>query len=456
MKKLKVVLVGAGSASFGRGTVADLMESKELREFDLTVHLVDIDKKALSRMYRFADFLKKHYHSKARIEATTERKKALPGANYVIVSVAQNRWKLWEKDFYIPAAYGFRHVFGENGGPGSAFHTLRSLNLMIPIAKDMERLCPDTLLINFSNPESRVCLGITKLTHTHTVGLCHGAFDTLEKISRILEKPEADIDLTVGGINHFHWALQIRDQNDGKDLYPEFRQKMEQSDWGLDALTRRMYELFGLFPFPAASHIGEYVSFAHETVGPVFLKWGIGEVTRSLKTSECIYSIGGKPDSETGPGYELWSIEQADKIQQIVEGKSSLSEGFTKPTRELAIPIICDIELNRKRKELSVNILNKNFAISNLPEDAIVELSAEVDNEGVHPLRAGALPEAIAALCKHQISIQNLLVEAYRQKSKKFLLQALAIDPIVNNVDRAKQMMEHMLKIEADYLPELH
>jgi len=455
MKKLKVVLIGAGSASFGRGTIADLVASEELREFDLTVELVDIDKAALNRMHKLAQLLKKHYNSKAKIEATTNRKEALPGANYVIVSVARNRWQLWEKDFYIPAAYGFRHVFGENGGPGSAFHTLRSLHLMIPIAQDMEKLCPDALLINFTNPESRVCLGINKLTGIRSVGLCHGAFETLDEISRILEKPKEDIDLTIGGINHFHWALQIRSRSDGKDLYPEFHQRMKQSDWGFAPFIRRMYELFGLFPFFPPSHPGEYVSFAHEIAGPLFIKWGLGEVSRSLgaKASEHTYAVEGKSNR---PSYELWSMEQAEKIQQIAEGKNPLTEEFTKPTRELAIPIICDIEFNRNKKELSVNIPNKNFAISNVPEDAIVEIPGRVDSEGIHPIKVGVLPEVIAALCNIQISIQNLLIEAYRQKSKRLLLQALIIDPIVDSVDRAEQMMEHMLKIETDYLPELH
>ncbi len=454
-KELKVVLIGAGSASFGKDTIADLMASEELRELDLTVYLVDIDKVALDRMCRFANLLKEHYHSQAKIKAETDRKEALPGANYVITAVAKKRWQLWEKDFYIPAVYGFRHVNGENGGPGSAFHTLRSLHLMIPIAKDMEELCPDALLINFTNPESRVCLGVTKLSRIRTVGLCHGVFGTLDKISEILGRPTEDIDLTIGGINHFYWVLQIHSYSDGEDLRPEFDQKMKQSDWGIDPLIRRLYELFGYLTYPSSCHAGEYLSFAYEISGPGILKWGIGEVSRSLeaKASEHTYTMGHRSNQ---PSYEFWSMEQANKIQQIVEGKEPITEEFIKPTGQLTIPIICDIEFNRNKKELSVNILNENFAISNLPEDAIVEIPGRVDSKGVHPVKVGALPEAIAALCNIQISIQKLLVEAYRQKSKKLLLQALIIDPVVDSVDRVEQMMEHMLKVEADYLPEFH
>lgn len=455
MKKLKIVLIGAGSTSFGRGIIADLMASEELRKCELTVSLVDIDKVALGRMYRFANLLKRHYNADFKIEATTDRRKVLPGANYVIIAVARERWQLWEKDFYIPIAYGFRHTFGENGGPGAAFHTLRSLHITIPVGKDMEELCPDALLINFTNPESRICLGITKLTRIQTVGLCHGPFATLNAVSRVLGMPKEDIEITIGGINHFHWVLQMRSQPKGKDLYPEFRQKMKQSDWGLDALTRRMFELFGLFTYPAASHIGEYVSFAYDISGPVFPKWGLGKVSRRIgaKISECIYVVEGKSHQ---PSYELWSMEQSDKIQRIVESKELLTEEVAQPTGELAIPIICDIEFNRKRRELSVNIPNDNFAVSNLPKDAIVEVPAQVDAEGIHPIRVGSLPEVLAAICRHQISIQNLLVEAYQKRSKKLLLHALILEPVVDSVDRAEKMMKHLLNLEADYLPEFH
>src|SRR3990172_8489659 len=139
MKKLKVALIGAGSAGFGQFTIADLMSSKELRDFDLTVVLVDIDGAALSRMHRLAEKIKEFHKAKVKIESTPDRKVALKGANYAITSVATRRWDYWQKDFYVPAAYGFRQVYGEGAGPGAAFHTLRSLNLMVPIAQDMEK-----------------------------------------------------------------------------------------------------------------------------------------------------------------------------------------------------------------------------------------------------------------------------------------------------------------------------
>lgn len=452
MKQLKVVIIGAGSASFGGGTIADLVASAELKEFELEIFLVDIDEKALRSMHRLAQLIRKHYKSTASIEATTDRTEALPGADYVIVSVAQKRWQLWEKDFYIPLAFGFRHVFGETGGPGAAFHTLRSLHLMIPICRDMERLCPDALMINFSNPESRVCLGITKLTSVRNVGLCHGPFATLKRLGDILEKPAEEIELTVGGINHFHWALQIRDRATGEDLYPEVDRRIRRFDWGVDAFTPLMYKVFGYFTYPAPSHPGEYVNFAHDIAGPMFVKWGLGQVSRRLGASvtENVYTKEGKINQSS---YELWSLEHARKIDRVIAGSEPLTAELTKTTEELAVPIICDIEFDQNRRELAANVLNRDSAVENLPADAVVEVPILVNASGIHPVKVGALPEAIAGICNLQISIQKLLVEAYQQRSKQLLLQALVTDPIVDSVPRAEEMMELMLRAESEYLP---
>ena len=452
MKKLKVVIIGAGSATFGGGTIVDLVSSPELREFDLTVSLVDIDSAALNRITKLAALVKEHYRSSARIESTPDRKEALKGANYVIISVAQRRWDLWEKDFYIPAAFGFRHVFGETAGPGAAFHTLRSLHVMMPICQDIESICPEALVLNFTNPESRVCMGISMLTKLHCVGLCHGPFATLERIADILQKPSDEIELTVAGINHFHWATKIQDRKTGRDLYPDIETRIDSYDWDIDNLTPLMYKLFGLLTYPAPSHPGEYVNFAHAVSGPHFLFWGLGQVSRKFgsKASDLDYVIEGKSKSYC---YHMWSLDVAEKLDRIVAGKEPLGEQFTQPTRELAIPIICDIELDRKRRELSGNVLNTGRAIRNLAEDAIVELPLLVDAQGVHPVDIGSIPEAIAGMCGLQISIQKLIVEAYQERSKKLLLQALVIDPIVDDVGRAREMMEFMLRVESEYLP---
>lgn len=460
-KKVKVVVIGAGSADFGQGIIADLVTYEAFKEFDLKVTLVDIDNIALDRMYKLAQLIKEFHKSKIKIEATTKREKALPGANYVITSVARERWELWQKDYYIPLAYGFKHIFGENGGPGAAFHTLRSLNIMIPICKDMEKLCPDAYLLNYTNPESRVCLGVTKLTKIRNVGLCHGPLETLEKIGQILNKPIEEIDLVIAGINHFHWALKIEDKKNGENLYPELDKKIKNYDWDADNLTPVLYDLFGLFPFPVPSHLGEYMHFVFGIAPAKFIDWGIGRVSHKLSAivNDLDYCIEGVSNM---PSYELWSNNQIKRIDKVLKGALPITDkdlilkkDLTEPSREIAMLIIDGIENNLNNVELGANIINNGYPISNLPEDAMVEIPIKINANGIYPIKVGPLPDAIAGMCSIQIHIHNLLIEAYSKKSKKALMQALIIDPIVDNVDRAKKMMETMLKAEAEYLPEL-
>lgn len=462
LKKLKVVVIGAGSADFGRGAIADWLTLEQLKEFEIKMVLVDIDKEKLDRMFKFSKILKDYYKSDMKIEATFDRTEALPGANYVITAVSQKRFDLWQKDFFIPAAYGFRQVFGENGGPGGCFHTLRSLNLMIPIAKDMEKYCPDALLLNYSNPESRVCLAVTRLTKIRNVGLCHGPLETHGFLGQILEMQKEEIEMTIGGINHFHWVLRIKHKKTGEDLYPILDKKIKTFNWDpADPLTKLLYDIFGIFPFPAPSHLEEYMSFARDVAGPSFIYWGIGSISRKLnaKPEDLDYIIEGISNR---PSYELWSNNQCERIKKALAGEIPLSDkdlllkkDLIEPSNEIAKEIICGIELDLNNREVGANVLNKGYAISNLPEDCIVEIPIWVDAEGIHPEKVGPLPEAIAGLCSIQTHIQNLLVEAYEKKSKKLLFQAILIDPYIDNIRRARKMMETMLKLEEEYLPEL-
>lgn len=439
MKKVKVVIVGAGSASFGRGAVVDLLSSTELREVDLEIWLVDIDQDALKRMLDLSGRLKEHFGSHARIHGTPDRREALPDADYVVVSVARRRYQLWEQDFRVPLAFGFKHVDGENGGPGAAFHTLRSTHLVVPICRDMETLCPEALLINFTNPESRVCLAVSKLTTIKAIGLCHGAFGTLRYVANVLDRPEEEIDLTIGGINHFHWVLSVRSATSGKSLDRALHKALLHKHDTLDPTVARMFDLFGRLPFPAAAHIAEYVSWGHETCG---LLWPMGDE--------------GRPVDGDWTSHRRRTAAEVERVRRAASGEEPLGEAVTATSGELTVPIICDIEFDRDRRELSVNIPNEGGAISNLPDDAIVEIPARVNRSGVHGEKVGALPEPIAALCRTQITIQNLLVEAYSRQSREHLLQALVLDPVVDSVDRARGMMDMLLEVEADFLPELH
>jgi alpha-galactosidase len=431
-KSLKVVAIGAGSG-FGRGILADLMGYFELDGLDIKLVLVDINPEALERMYKFGLLLKDYFKSDLAIETTADRRAALPGADYVITSVAIKRMPLWEQDFRVPLAYGFKHVLGENGGPGAVFHALRNYQLMIPIACDVEALCPQALLLNFTNPESRIIMALSKLTKVKAVGLCHGVMASRGGISRILDRPLEELDVATGGLNHFFWVTKIADKKTGEDLYHKLRDRVlnDPDCPSAPSLVRKMVEVFGLYTYPSNDHIGEYLSFAYEFDG---VKWHYGLETHKIPL-----------EAQPAPTYRL---------DDYLTGGKPLDARAVRRSGELAVPIILGIEQNRGNWECAVNVPNDGLYVENLASDAVVEVPALMDKDGVHPCKVGALPEALAAFCARQVSIQKLLVEAYEKRSKNLLLQALLLDPIVDSVRNAQAMLDYMLDLQQDYLPD--
>jgi len=423
---VKIVLIGAGSASFGRGTIADIMACEDLRHHDCTVVLVDINEEALNKMAGLAEMIRDYYQSPIKIEKTTDRAEALPGADYVIISVTQKRYELWEQDFRVPLAYGFRHVLGENGGPGALFHAIRNYEIVLPICYDIEKLCPDALVLNFTNPESRILMAMKHLTKINAVGLCHGVLGSRTRAAELLGKDLNDLNIVTGGLNHFFWVLKIEDANTGEDLYPLLRQRIQES---CPPLVQKMVEVFDCFTYPSDDHIGEYLSFAHEFTG---LIWHYGGEARKVAKSES--------DSE-------------DWRDDYLSGRRQVDNNLVRPGGEIAVDIIADILEDKNKWEPAVNVLNTGSYVENLPTNAVIEVPAIVNATGIHPEQVGPLPEALAAFCRTQISIQLLLIEAYRKQSKKLLLQALLLDPVVDSVKRAEEMLDYMLELQKDYLP---
>jgi len=431
-KRVKIVAIGVGSASFGRGVLADVLGHPLMQELEVNLVLVDIDPVALERMTRVAEIIRRHYGSRASIEKTTERRTALKGAKYVVLSVATHRMALWEQDFRVPLAYGFKHPLGENGGPGAVFHTLRSLELVLPICRDVQRLCPRALVLNYTNPESRVIMGVNSLTAVRAVGLCHGQMTARHVLAeRILRRPPESIDSVAGGLNHFFWFTRIADAKTGRDLYPLVRRRIARDPTLVPPLVRKMVEVFGHYTYPSDDHIGEYLSFAHEFTG---LKWHYGQESKKVTRDQS-------------------PVASEDWLGPYLTGKQDPDQRLVGLTEELAVPIITGIELNKHTRLPAVNVLNAGGYVENLPHDAIVEVPAVADRRGITPQRIGPLPEALAAYCRTQVSIQKLIIEAYRRRSKNLLLQALLLDPVVHHVGHAAQMLDDMLALQADYLP---
>jgi len=408
--------------------IVDLLHAHELDGRNLALWLVDIDADALDRMARFAQLIRAHTGSDLAIHATTDRVEALPGAAYVLTAISVRRYELWEQDFRVPLSHGFRHPLGENGGPGALFHALRSLNLILPICRDIECLCPDALLLNFTNPEARVLDAILHLTQVKAIGLCHGVFSAIAFISSYLGLPIEQLEVTSAGMNHFYAILQVIDKETNKDLFPGLIARLQADDSFPPSVWKTFIDVFGWLTYKSDDHIGEYVSFGAEFTGT---RWPYGLESRQVEREQ------------PGPRFD---------VQPYLDGRP-LDQAALRLSGEIAAPVICDLELNHRRRHDAVNVLNDGGYIDNLPLDAVVEVPAFCDGQGVHPISVGSLPEGPAAFIRTQISIQRTLTEAYRTRSRNLLLQALLLDPVVNSVVEARKLLDEMLDLQQDYLP---
>lgn len=418
----KIVFIGAGSAAFGLSMYRDLFTTRDLA--GSTVVLVDIDAEALRRMGDLADVLNRKGNAGIVIERSTDRLAALDGADFVVSSVAIDRNRLWKQDFEVPKKHGIRHTLGENGGPGGLFFTLRTLPLIFDIVRDMERLCPNALFINLSNPESRVVLGLSKYSRIRALGLCHGLFLARWFICQILRMTEAEVDLWGAGLNHFQWVMHLRERATGRDLYPMLREREKTHDPAFTPLVRGLFRAFGLWPSCSDDHTGEFLPYG----------WEAGEHGFNFV------------EDERGRGI------LKDLMDGVIDGSRPIPDDWLTPSwGERAVAVIEGVLHNQKRFIESGIVLNRGV-IPNLPADVAVEVPVMADAAGIHPLSLGPLPDPIAALLTTQAHVQRLAVEAAVHASKELALEALLIDPVINSAAAARAILDELWEINSPYI----
>lgn len=436
----RIVLIGAGSASFGLGALGDIVNSRLLQGSTIVLH--DINAETLSRVERIGREYIRERKLPFELLATTSRQEALQGATFCIISIeVGNRFELWEQDWRVPQQYGIHQVYGENGGPGGLFHSLRIIPPILEISRDIMAWCPAAHVINYSNPMSRICLTVKrKFPELKLVGLCHEIHSLPHYLSAMLDTPLANLSIKAGGLNHFSVLLEVHYQDTGRDAYPEVRaraaayfetlptfaqmmagvldpggQQPKARQWTERRLLLEVLNRFGYLPITTDSHFGEYLQWAHEVVDHQgildFYRW-----------------------------YKRWCLE--------LEPESKLDSPGLK---ERAIPIIEAILTDARQEELAVNIMNDGL-IDNLPHDLVVEVPAIVDRHGVHGVRLGSLPKGIAGLLANQVAVHDLTAEAVLTASREVALQALLVDPVVHSVRAAEQTLDTMLDLQPQYL----
>ena len=468
MKPVKVVVIGAGSASFGLSTLATLLREPEIR--DSTLALVDINAEALEVMHQLAERINTQWDAGTTIVSSTDRTEMLPGADFVVCSIEVGpRWKLWRLDYRIPLKHGVRQPFSENGGPAGLAHASRQIPAIMDIARDMERFCPDAWLMNFSNPVPRLTRAVTKYTGVKAVGLCHQIGFAYRLAGRLLadildiEVPEAighwtegrswrerlqagaafneevtqKLDIKAAGLNHFTWMLQIRDRRDGSDLYPEFKRRFEADD--SEPLMRDMMRLTDLFPIPGDVHLSEYLPFCHNPVTKPWERYGINPPAFCFAAEESAYE---------------WSDRVRGLVRDLAGGEEDL-EPLKKMTSEGVWEVVHGITANANAYHLSANIPNKG-SLPDLPPESVVEVPVIISAYGITGLAMGHLPPVVAELLRRETALVELVVDAAVTGDRHTALQALMMDPIVDDYEIAKAILKDYLEVHAPYLPQFH
>ena len=459
MLPTKIVVIGAGSASFGLNTVAALLRSKRLRGSHIA--LVDRNEEALGLMRRLADRLNREWDAGMEVSAHLHHCDALEGAGFVVSAIeVPPRERLWRMDYEIPLRHGVHQPYAENGGPGGFAHAARNIGPVLEIAHAMEQACPDAWYVNYTNPMVRICDAIHRYSKIKVIGLCHQIYagygmvgyllaDLLDievppapvstyadpkewlSLSKIAHEAAEKIDIKAAGLNHFTWMLDVHDRRTGADLYPAVAERWAAADPRFEPLTQRVYRAFGTMPIPGDGHLCEYLPWLSDPVTMPWQKYHIKLYDWDLNEQK---RMDGHRD-----------------IALMGEGRKGIDELCTADS-EGALEVIESIAGAGTHYHLAMNLPNDGY-IANLPQDAIVEIPGVFSGAGARGLAMGHLPEGVAELLRRELAVVKLSVDAAVHGDRQAALQCLLLDPVISDLDVAQEVLDDYLETYREYLP---
>lgn len=456
----KISCLGAGSASFGLSTLITLLQSDALRGAEIA--LVDTNQESLDLISELANWLNKDLNAGKRISSHSRHASALKGSEFVISAIeVQPREKLWQQDFELSQKYGLRQPYAENGGPGGFAHAARNVNTILEIVKEMETACPEALFINFSNPMHRICYLINEYSKIKVVGLCHQIASAYAMIAKALapifgfegadaflsthadpanDQPQRQMALQgfdkfaikAAGLNHFTWLIALNDRRTGDDLYPLLREYWEKLPEDFEPLTRKVFKYFNLFPIPGDEHLCEY------------LPWMSSPLTKPWQKYELsLYD---------------WAYFHSNRERQWQQLAAEVREKenirpYLEPQSEGAVEIIEAVFLNRPLNWEAINLPNGQ-AISGLAPNAIVEVPALVSGSGFETESGIELPKGIVSLLQREVASSQLCIDAVVNGDRQTAIQSLLLDPVVDDLDLAEEILDEILLSYKSFLPQ--
>ncbi len=434
----KIAFIGAGSTVFAKNLLGDILSFPELSRATISLH--DIDAERLLTSERVARRVAAALAAEPAIEATADRRRALDGADYVITMFQIGGYRPSTViDFDIPRRYGLRQTIADTLGIGGIMRGLRTVPVLLDMAREMEELCPDATLLNYVNPMAINCWALSRATPIRTIGLCHSVQGTAEQLARDIGVPVEEINYLCAGINHmaFYLRFERRTAAGTEDLYPRIRRVL--AEGRVPAWNRVRYDLFGRFGYfvtESSEHLSEYVPWYIKRDRPDLID------RYNIPLDEYITRCENQ-------------IAAWDAIRQLLE-----DESITLPverTHEYGAYIIHSLETGQPRVVYG-NVANDHL-IDNLPPGACVEVPCLVDRNGIQPTRIGALPPHLAALMQTNVNVQALTVEAALTGQREHIYHAALLDPHTAAElapDEIYALVDDLLAAHGDWLPAYH
>jgi alpha-galactosidase len=471
----KIAFIGAGSTVFARALLGDIFTFPELH--GATISLMDIDPERLASTERVARRVAAAAGVAATFETTTDRRRALDGADYAINMIQVGGYRpATVIDFEIPKKYNLRQTIGDTLGIGGIMRALRTIPVMLDMARDMEECCPDVLFLNYTNPMAMLTWAMNRATPIATVGLCHSVQGTAADLARILELPPEEIDYLCAGINHM--AFYLRFEHAGRDLYPSLQRVLaEGREPAHERVRFDVLRRFGYFVTESSEHFSEYVPWFIKHDRPDLIdrynvpldeyparceeqiaEWTEMEVALTSEDPTIIDRYEARRETLTGYSERRLAATAKDDPARAEKMRQELLDArFDKVTGhsgEYGSLIIHSRETGIPRV-IYGNVANRGL-IDNLPAACCVEVPCLVDKNGVQPTTVGTLPPQLAALMQTNVNVQSLTVEAALTGRRDHVYQAALLDPHTAaelGPDEICSLVDDLIAAHGDALP---
>ena len=427
----KITFIGAGSTVFAKNLLGDILSFPELA--DSKICLFDIDETRLKSSEIVANRIASTLGTNAAVEATTDRARALEGASYAINMIQVGGYRpCTVTDFEIPKRYGLRQTIADTLGIGGIMRALRTIPVLLDMCKEMERLCPDVVHLNYVNPMAMNCWALNEATGIRTIGLCHSVQHTAAEIAADISVPVEEINYVVAGINHLAFYLKL--ERDGEDLYPEIHRVV--AEGRVPDTNRVRYDLFsrlGYFVTESSEHFSEYC--------PWFIKRDRPDLIKKFNIPLDEYPR--RCERQIAAWENLWKTLE-DSAQTLEVRRSA----------EYGSRIIHSLETGVPRVVYG-NVSN-HYLIDNLPFGCCVEVPCVIDKSGIQPVQIGKIPTHLAALMQTNINVQALTVEAILEQDRERIYHAAMLDPHTAaelDLDQIWALVDDLLAAHRDWVP---